>query len=289
MEKQMQKGWIKLYRQIQDNEIWTDGEPFDRRAAFIDLLLTANHTTKKIFFNGQQIEVDEGQRIISVRNLATRWKWSKSKVERYLDQLEKNGMIKRESDNKKTILTIQNYGKFQQKTRDTNEDANEDTERDTKRDTETSRKSSKNDNDRDTEQDTNRDTNRDTKRPQTRNKELKENNNILSAKARAEKIMDLYNETCKSLPQIAKLTETRIRSINARLKEYTEEEIAEAFRKVEASPFLRGDTGRWKASFDWIIKPANMQKILEGNYDDKQKMQRIGYDFGALQKFIDEN
>jgi hypothetical protein len=27
--------------------------------------------------------------------------------------------------------------------------------------------------------------------------------------------------------------------------------------------------GGWKASFDWLIKEANMLKVLEGNYADK--------------------
>jgi hypothetical protein len=41
---------------------------------------------------------------------------------------------------------------------------------------------------------------------------------------------------------------------------------------AEASSFLKGSNDRnWTATFDWLIKDANMPKVLEGNYDDKAK------------------
>ena len=34
--------------------------------------------------------------------------------------------------------------------------------------------------------------------------------------------------------------------------------------------FLTGRDGKWHGcSFDWILKPANWQKITEGNYENK--------------------
>ena len=46
------------------------------------------------------------------------------------------------------------------------------------------------------------------------------------------------------------------------------------FENAEASSFLKGEDGGWKASFDWLIKEANMLKVLEGNYADKGKQPR---------------
>lgn len=43
-------GWISLYRQIKESWIWKDKEPFDKRSAWIDLLLTVNYKNKKIPF-----------------------------------------------------------------------------------------------------------------------------------------------------------------------------------------------------------------------------------------------
>ena len=43
------------------------------------------------------------------------------------------------------------------------------------------------------------------------------------------------------------------------------------FEKIEASDFLKGKNDRkWKAKFDWLINEANMNKVLEGNYDREE-------------------
>ena len=44
------------------------------------------------------------------------------------------------------------------------------------------------------------------------------------------------------------------------------------FEKAQASDFLKGKNGNdWAATFDWLIKDANMAKVLDGNYDNKPK------------------
>jgi hypothetical protein len=43
--------------------------------------------------------------------------------------------------------------------------------------------------------------------------------------------------------------------------------MREVFAQINASAFLRGDSDRgWCAGFDWALKPANIAKVLEGNY-----------------------
>ena len=87
-------------------------------------------------------------------------------------------------------------------------------------------------------------------------------------------IVDAYNAICYDLPKATKLTEDRKKHIRARLKDYSEEELGQAFKKAQASDFLSGRkaTGRdWRADLDWIISsPQHMQKILEGAYDNKE-------------------
>jgi hypothetical protein len=40
--------------------------------------------------------------------------------------------------------------------------------------------------------------------------------------------------------------------------------------RIRGSPHLRGENDRgWTATFDWVLKPQNLTKIMEGNYDDK--------------------
>ena len=109
----LSSGWIKLYRKLQDCWIWLDKEPFDKRSAWVDLLLTANHSDKKILFNGELITVKRGQILTSVRKLSAKWKWSVNKVYRFLKLLEDDEMLQKESDKDRTLLTIENYSIFQ--------------------------------------------------------------------------------------------------------------------------------------------------------------------------------
>lgn len=83
------EGWISIYRQIIDNWLWKSNEPFDKRSAWIDLLLMVNHKTENIEFNGKIIAIERGQRITSIEKLADRWKWSRHKVSNFLIKLEK--------------------------------------------------------------------------------------------------------------------------------------------------------------------------------------------------------
>ena len=110
-------GWIKLSRQIQECDLLWDSidEPFDRRSAWIDLLMMANHEDKEIVFNGKPLTVKMGQRMTSIRILAERWHWSVNKVRRYLELLQRLEMVHKDSDNHSTLLTIVNYGKYQVK------------------------------------------------------------------------------------------------------------------------------------------------------------------------------
>lgn len=107
------KGWIKTFRKIQDCWIWMDKEPFDKRSAWIDLLLTANHSDKKLLFNGELIVVYRGQVLTSVRKLADRWKWSVNKVYRFLKLLENDEMLIKKSNKDRTLITIVNYEVYQ--------------------------------------------------------------------------------------------------------------------------------------------------------------------------------
>ena len=94
-----------------------------------------NHKDKKIMFNGELIEVKKGSKITSLRQLSDRWKWSTNKVKKYLEQLQKDGMINYKSDNKKTLLTIENYGVYQGQgnTEETQKEHRSDTEENQKK------------------------------------------------------------------------------------------------------------------------------------------------------------
>lgn len=81
-------------------------------------------------------------------------------------------------------------------------------------------------------------------------------------------VLDAYHECCPSFPAVMKLTEARKRAIKARIHDFGLDEIKRAFSLAEQSEFLKGSSG-WQASFDWLMKPANMTKVLEGNYTNR--------------------
>lgn len=142
----MDKGWIKLYRQIQDNMIWNDTEPFDRRSAWIDLILMANVQTKEIIYHGQVIKIKRGQVYTSIRKLAVRWHWSRDKVNRFIKTLIKAHMVERDNRTQSaTLLTIVKYSVFQDR-HDSNKATNESTNKDSDKATDKSLlKNNKND------------------------------------------------------------------------------------------------------------------------------------------------
>jgi predicted phage replisome organizer len=95
--------------------------------------------------------------------------------------------------------------------------------------------------------------------------------NKIKEKTDFQSVVDLYHSICKSFPSVRSLSDARKKAIKARLKSYTMDDFRVVFENAEASSFLKGVDGGWKASFDWLIKEANMLKVLEGNYADKPK------------------
>ena len=83
----------------------------------------------------------------------------------------------------------------------------------------------------------------------------------------------LYNNICGGkLPSVLldkfEKSETRLSHIRARISDgYTLDDFKTLFERAAASPFLCGNNERnWRADFDWLIKPGNMLRILEGIY-----------------------
>ena len=87
-----------------------------------------------------------------------------------------------------------------------------------------------------------------------------------------QQIVDLYHSICKSFPSVRSISDARRKAIKARLNTYSMDDFKTVFENAEASSFLKGGNDRnWTATFDWLIKDANMAKVLEGNYADKGK------------------
>lgn len=88
-------------------------------------------------------------------------------------------------------------------------------------------------------------------------------------------VVEEFNRVVSRLPKVTALTPKRRGIIQQRIKEHGREAVSVCFFKAGKSDFLCGVNDRgWMASFDWIMKPENFVKILEGNYDNKIQIPR---------------
>lgn len=77
------------------------------------------------------------------------------------------------------------------------------------------------------------------------------------------------------IPRIKSLSDNRKKVVGARIREHGKEALATVVRKAAASDFLNGKNGRdFIATFDWLMKPTNFPKVLEGNYDNHEQQQK---------------
>ena len=85
-----------------------------------------------------------------------------------------------------------------------------------------------------------------------------------------QQVVDMYNEICISLPRVKTLSDARKKAIKARLNKYSLSDIQQAFINAEESDFLKGSNNRnWTADFDWLMKDANIAKVLDDNYKNR--------------------
>ena len=82
-------------------------------------------------------------------------------------------------------------------------------------------------------------------------------------------VIESFNTVCTSLPKVQKLTDKRRKAICSAAALLDDMTFEDVFGIVERSDFLTGRSGVWSCGFDWIMKPANMTKIIERNYDNK--------------------
>ena len=128
-------GWAAMYRSIRENWVWED-KPFSKGQAWIDLILTANHEDVVKTIKGRPHKFEKGTISISQRKLAELWGWSRTKVIRFLHDLEATGMVEKKTTDY-TIIKLVNWDKFQKSqtkkntTNDTTDKTTDDTTGDT--------------------------------------------------------------------------------------------------------------------------------------------------------------
>ena len=106
--------FYQLPRGITESKLWISKKPFDDRSALIDLHLMAKYTHGSIVREvaGIKVKISRGQMVASNRYLQKRWKWkSKTRVQKFLNRLERGQQIGRKRGQGITVITICDYGR----------------------------------------------------------------------------------------------------------------------------------------------------------------------------------
>ena len=260
-------GWIKLHRQIQECFLWRIKEPFDKRSAWIDLLLLMEHQNKNLMIDGKIETIKRGSYMLSIEKLCDRWMWSRNKVKRYLDVLEREHMIVTRRTNKGTLVSVVNYCIYQNQDKQGEPALEPTVELAVEPPNEPPLEPPDGLPDE----------------PQIKNIRNKEDKNIyivsndtICQTQDVRRVVDKWNELEKyGIASIKKLTSSsnRYRMLNARIKQFSLDDVLTAIENIKDSSFLQGksDSRRpWVITFDWFVKPNNFPKVLEGQYSDKK-------------------
>ncbi len=83
-------------------------------------------------------------------------------------------------------------------------------------------------------------------------------------------LQDLWNQAAPpKAPKWLKTPPARLKSVLARCKEHPEPGFwPDLFARINASDFLSGRRVGFVATPDWVLNPTNLNKIIEGNYDN---------------------
>lgn len=121
------EGWIKIHRKLLEKPIWRQSTT-EQKVILITLLLMANHQPQKWEWKGTQFECKAGQFITSLDNIAQNAGKSIStqNVRTALKRFEKLDFLTNESTKQGRLITVVNWGFYQDLDTEPNIDDNKD-------------------------------------------------------------------------------------------------------------------------------------------------------------------
>lgn len=114
MKEDLLTNFIPLNRKLFEHSLWCEEREYSRFEAWLYLLKEARFENTKVIDKGRFVLINRGQIYASIRFLAEAFGWSTKKVGSYLQMLEMDSMIKRETvkETGQTMITICNYEKY---------------------------------------------------------------------------------------------------------------------------------------------------------------------------------
>jgi DNA-binding transcriptional regulator YhcF (GntR family) len=107
-----ERGVFAVDRGVFDHPMFAP-EPFTEREAWMWLVGLAAYRACQRRIGSAVVELKRGQAAASVRYLADKWQWKAPRVQRFLARLKKEGMIDTAADTGVTVISINNYSKYQ--------------------------------------------------------------------------------------------------------------------------------------------------------------------------------
>ena len=260
-------GYIKLFRQIEDSEVFVDG----LFRVFIWCILRANYKTKwvpiKVGKTGQKmIHVQRGTFLYGRDSAAEKLKLPPSTVRNRINRLEELGMIRVDSDKDRrySVLTVVNYDMYQ------GEEKSKDSKQDRRR-TEGGQKED------------------------TTNKDKKEKKDNITL----EDVVRIYHGVLPELPKVIKLTPQRETLLSwAVTNDPVRDDLAwwDSFFKLarkypmvmDPKKVFAPQKPQFVPNFDWLLRDVNMTKILEGAWDTEEEVKNKSPALLQAQRELDE-
>jgi hypothetical protein len=120
----MYRGYIALWRKIEDHPFAQEAREFSKFEAWIDLLMQAQHEDepKDVVLGMKILQCHYSETLKSNVTWARRWNWTESKVRRFLKLLKKMGQIEIKNEGVTTRIKIINYSSYDPKRRTNNDD-----------------------------------------------------------------------------------------------------------------------------------------------------------------------
>lgn len=268
------EGWIKIHRKLAQWE-WADDPKMV--ALWIHLLLAANY--ERIEWHG--VTLERGQLATNRKRLSETTGISEQSLRTLIKRLVECNQINVKSTNKFTIITICKYDDYQLLEEVVQPTINRQSTNNQPTINQQSKEISP------------------TPPKESIEERKKERINIASTDVDAlsgcpapptpqkkpesinyDALVAYFNNTTKGVFGTVQtpLSESRKNSVRARIREHGKEAFAKVLAKAMASDFLKGQNTRgFRATFDWLIKPTNFEKVLSGNYDKHDPSTGGGY------------
>ena len=303
----MDEGYIKISRKFFSSETWEAARTYSECEAWLDLIQSARFDATQpetVGIGGRNVTWGRGQYPASIRFLANRWQWGSKRVRSFLETLKKKGMITTDDSQGVNVITLVNYDKYNGGNREAQPTDRESTRYADLGHTPDIAKGTLNtlninelrdmvtqlitqalekfQNEGHSEGTNKKKGKKDISLKESLSNESDEKSAPQAARPEAvdyKKLVEFFNAETHGVFGVLRqpLSDRRKAMVRARIAEHGKECFLAMIQTAIRSDFLRGQNPKgWRATFDWLIKPTNFEKVVSGNYDNKPKTEQYG-------------